>query len=275
VTLFVTAVDEPIYLVPFIRRVVQTCGATVVGVAEVAPRQSRVNVRRSASLALLGLLLFSPRQLLRLGWFRLLEAGAALGLTKTTHRLGDMCRELSIPFRRIESANHPVFIGHLAELGVDVLLNQTSELLREPLLITPRLGVINRHLSLLPAYRGAWPIFWQFAMREREVGVTIHLVDRGLDSGEILAQSAMPRSPRATMAATVAALFDRSAPLMCEALRRLEAGEPRLPNDGATATTFRTPAPIDVIRYAVGLEVRARPARPGQQVNPDGRQGNH
>jgi folate-dependent phosphoribosylglycinamide formyltransferase PurN len=220
-TLFVTAVDEPIYLVPFIRRVIQTCGATVVGVAEVAPRRSRVSFRRRLSLALLGFLLFTPGQLVRLAWFRLREVAAALGLATTTHRLVDLCRERSIPFRRIESANHPEFTAHLAELGVDVLLNQTSELLREPLLTTPRFGVINRHLSLLPAYRGAWPIFWQFAMREREVGVTIHLVDRGLDTGEILAQSAMPRVPRATMAATVAALFDRSVPLMCEALRTL------------------------------------------------------
>lgn len=273
-TLFVAAVDEPIYLVPFIRQVIQTCGATVVGVAEVTPRHARASVQRRLSLALLGLLLFSPRQLVTLAWFRVREGAAALGLGTTTHRLADMCRELSIPFRRIESANHPAFIADLSELGVDVLLNQTSELLREPLLNTPRLGVINRHLSLLPAYRGAWPIFWQFAMREREVGVTIHLVDRGLDSGEILAQSAMPRPPRATMAATVAALFDRSVPLTCEALRKLAAGEPRLPNDGAVATTFKTPAPIDVIRYAVGLDVR-RPVGSQQHANADRRQGNH
>jgi folate-dependent phosphoribosylglycinamide formyltransferase PurN len=256
VNVFVTAVDEPIYLVPYIRRVIETCGATVVGVAEVAPRSGRFSLRRSISLALLALLLFSPRQLARLAWFRLHEAAAALGLATTTHRLADMCRELAIPFRRIESANHPAFLAHLSELRVDVVLNQTSELLREPLLNTPRLGVINRHLSLLPAYRGAWPIFWQFALREREVGVTIHMVDRGIDTGAILAQSSMPRAAR--MADAVEQLFDRSVPLTCEALRRLQAGEARLPNDDARATTFRTPAPVDVLRYLAGLDVRAR-----------------
>lgn len=273
-TVFVIAVDEPIYLVPYVRRVIETCGADVVGVAELRAKGSRLRPARALSLVMLGLLIMSPRQLATLAGFRLRELAAAAGLGRTSHRLADMCRELAIPFKRIESANDPRFIGELSASGVDVVLNQTGELLREPLLATPRLGVINRHLSLLPAYRGAWPIFWQFAMREREVGVTIHLVDRGLDTGEILSQSAMPRSPRATIAATVATLFDRSVPLTCDALRKLEAGEPRLPNDGAAATTFRTPAPIDVIRYAVGLDVR-RPLGTNQHAQADRRQGNH
>lgn len=260
-TLFVTAVDEPIYLVPYIRKVIETCGATVVGVAEVRPRRARFTVRRSVSLALLALLVFSPRQLVRLIGFRFQEIASALGLTTTTHRLADLCRERSIPFQRIDSANDPSFIAHLSQTGVDVVINQTSELLREPLLSTPRLGIVNRHLSLLPAYRGAWPIFWQFAMREPQVGVTIHLVDRGLDTGDILAQAAMP--PLASMAATVEALFDRSVPLTCEALRNLVSGEARAQHatagtqapQGHEGQAFKTPAPGDVIRYLFGLEV--------------------
>lgn len=253
-----TAVDEPIYLVPYLRRVIETCDAKVVGVAELTSPPRRRSLKRSVSLVLLGLLVFSPRQLFRLVLLRVRELAGALGLTTTRHRLSDVCRELSIPFRRIESANDPAFVRHLSDLGIDVLLNQTSELLREPVLATPRLGVINRHLSLLPRYRGAWPIFWQFARREREIGVTIHLVDRGLDTGEVLAQAALPRSN--SMAAAVQQLFDRAVPLTCEALRRLESGEPRLPNASAASTSYKTPAPGEVIRYLMGLEVGGRRA---------------
>jgi folate-dependent phosphoribosylglycinamide formyltransferase PurN len=255
-TVYVTAVDEPIYLVPYIKRVIEGCGATVVGVAELIPRR-RLNVRRGVTLALLALLVFSPRQLARLAGFRVREAGARLGLGTTRHRLADVCRELAVPFRRIESANDPAFAAHLAALGVDVLLNQTSERLHAPLLSTPRLGVINRHLSPLPAYRGAWPIFWQFAHREATVGVTVHVVDAGLDTGDILAQAVVQRPAGMSMAAATAQLFERAAPLTCEALRRLESGAPRTPNAGPRASTFKTPSPSDVLRYLLGRPVRA------------------
>lgn len=255
--LFVTAVNEPIYLVPYIRAVLQTCGATVVGVAEVRSKRRPFNAGRSLSLALLALLVLSPRQIIRLAGLRVREWFAGLGVGTTRHRLADVCRELSVPFHTIESANDPVFCAQLVELKVDVLLNQTSELLREPLLGIPRMGVINRHLSPLPSYRGAWPIFWQFANREPRLGVTIHLVDRGLDTGAIIAQQTVARSAM-SMSAAVADLFERSVPLTCEALRRLNRGEPLQPNDGMNASTFRTPTPAQIVSYMLGLPVRAR-----------------
>jgi hypothetical protein len=256
--LYVTAVDEPIYLVPYIKRVIETCGATVVGVAEVATPRRHMKPRRAMSLALLALVAFSPSQLARLAAFRVLELFAAFGFGTTRHRLADVCRDLSVPFRRIESANHPLFITHLHDSGVDVLLNQTSELLRQPLLQTPRIGVINRHLSLLPAYRGSWPIFWQFAHGEPRVGVTVHVVDAGIDTGEILAQSAIDRIEGMSIARAIAELFDRSVPLTCEALRRLESGDSRTPNAGPEASTFKMPTPGDVLRYLAGAPVRVR-----------------
>lgn len=253
-TLYITAVDEPIYLVPYIRRVIETCGARVAGVAAVSGRPLRL--RQRITLALLALVMFSPGQWMRLAGFRVREAAAALGLGRTRHRLADVCRELSVPFRQIDSVNSAAFLAHLRDADVDVLLNQTSELLREPVLKTPNIAVINRHLSLLPAYRGAWPIFWQFALGESTLGVTIHVVDAGLDTGEILAQAPMTREPSDTMAATLVRLFDRSVPLTGEALRVLETGAARRPNDGPAASSFRTPRPIDVLRYLAGVPVR-------------------
>ena len=47
--------------------------------------------------------------------------------------------------------------------------------------------VVNLHMSLLPMNRGAHPLFWSLFNRE-SVGVTIHEVDRGLDTGPIIAQ---------------------------------------------------------------------------------------
>ncbi len=52
----------------------------------------------------------------------------------------------------------------------------------------PRLGILNIHPSLLPAYRGPLPIFWQ--LRDgAPTGATVHYMDEGLDTGDIAAQS--------------------------------------------------------------------------------------
>lgn len=49
----------------------------------------------------------------------------------------------------------------------------------------PRHGFLNVHPSLLPAYRGPYPLFWQFRMGETETGVTVHWMDEGMDTGDI------------------------------------------------------------------------------------------
>jgi len=64
-----------------------------------------------------------------------------------------------------------------------------DRLIREPLLSLPRLGFLNVHPSLLPAYRGPAPLFWTFRDGVRETGVTVHRVDAGMDTGPILAQA--------------------------------------------------------------------------------------
>lgn len=55
----------------------------------------------------------------------------------------------------------------------------------------PRQGFLNVHPSLLPAYRGPFPLFWQFRAGEVSTGVTVHWMDSGLDTGDIAGQLAV------------------------------------------------------------------------------------
>jgi methionyl-tRNA formyltransferase len=57
---------------------------------------------------------------------------------------------------------------------------------------TPPLGILNVHPSLLPAGRGAEPVFWTLRRGERVTGVTVHRMDEGFDTGPIVAQAEMP-----------------------------------------------------------------------------------
>lgn len=60
------------------------------------------------------------------------------------------------------------------------------------LLRLPEWGSLNVHPSLLPAFRGPVPLFWQRRAGLREGGVTIHLMSSQLDKGHILAQAPLP-----------------------------------------------------------------------------------
>jgi methionyl-tRNA formyltransferase len=78
----------------------------------------------------------------------------------------------------------------LEALKPDILVVYMAPLLPPEIFMVPTFGTINMHPSLLPRYRGAHPILWMHLNMDQEGGVTIHRVDTGMDTGEILAQSA-------------------------------------------------------------------------------------
>ena len=65
-------------------------------------------------------------------------------------------------------------------------------LLPQSILALAPLGAVNLHPSLLPLYRGRASINWSILNGEREVGLTAHFVDDGVDSGDIIAQQRVP-----------------------------------------------------------------------------------
>lgn len=75
--------------------------------------------------------------------------------------------------------------------GVDLgLLAWWPKILKHPLLELPRLGFVNTHPSLLPYNRGKHYNFWAL-VEQVPFGVSIHLVDSGVDTGDVVAQAAI------------------------------------------------------------------------------------
>lgn len=97
--------------------------------------------------------------------------------------------ERQIPVWEVSRLSDPQTISLLAEYQVDVICVACfSQRIPREILDLPRLGCLNVHPSLLPANRGPVPLFWTFRKGEGQTGVTIHLMDEGMDSGDILAQ---------------------------------------------------------------------------------------
>jgi methionyl-tRNA formyltransferase len=85
----------------------------------------------------------------------------------------------------------PDFVQQLKTLAPDlVVVAAYGQIFSRALLDIPSCGFINVHSSLLPSYRGAAPINWALINGDTETGVTIMLLDEGMDTGDILLQGA-------------------------------------------------------------------------------------
>ncbi len=77
----------------------------------------------------------------------------------------------------------------LAALKPDLMISIAgNELFRKKLRALPPKGILNLHTALLPKYRGLMPSFWVLKNDERETGVSVFFVDKGIDSGPIVVQ---------------------------------------------------------------------------------------
>ena len=101
----------------------------------------------------------------------------------------------------------------------------------------PPLKCINVHASLLPAYRGASPVAQALLDGLEKTGVTIMLMEKGLDTGPILTQVITPIAPDETQETLLAKLAHDGAELLVETLPRWATGEitPQ-PQDSSLAT---------------------------------------
>ncbi|MGF1566716.1 MAG: methionyl-tRNA formyltransferase [Nodosilinea sp.] len=113
----------------------------------------------------------------------------------------------------------------LADLGADAFVVVAyGQLLSQRILAMPRLGCINGHGSLLPAYRGAAPIQWAIVNGETVTGMTTMQMNLGMDTGDMLLKSHRAIGLLDHFFDVAAALAEQSAPLLVETLRGLAAG---------------------------------------------------
>ena len=102
-----------------------------------------------------------------------------------------------------------------------------GRILPPEMLRVPPLGVLNVHPSLLPRYRGPSPVTEAILHGESKVGVTVMLLDEGMDTGPILAQKETDISPEEAADQLTRRLFALGAELLAEVLPAWEAGEIR------------------------------------------------
>ena len=111
---------------------------------------------------------------------------------KINEPLSSFMEERHIPIIGIRSLNDE-YEEKIRRLEPDLLICVGfPEILNPRIFNIPKLGTINLHTSALPKYRGRHPMNWQLINGEKEIGITVHFIDDGIDSGDIILQDSIP-----------------------------------------------------------------------------------
>ena len=106
-------------------------------------------------------------------------------------------------------------------------------------LALPRLGCVNLHPSLLPKYRGPSPIPWAIAEGDKETGVSVMLIDSGMDTGPLLAQKIFQIEKMETVESLVRKIHDIGPSFLAETILSYAAGTAKpvpQPTEGTSVT---------------------------------------
>jgi methionyl-tRNA formyltransferase len=202
---------------------------------------------------------------------------AGRGLTPQTPPVKARAVTLGIPVVQPTKLRTGEFADWVREQRADVaLVVAYGRILPGPVLAATRLGFVNVHASLLPKYRGAAPIAWAVVEGEKETGITLMLLDEGMDTGDMLDTFRTPIGPDETQGELSARLMRIGAERVREQLPRFERGEltrtPQRHEDATLAPMLeKKDGAIDWARPGAAIhdQVRGLHPRPGAFARQD------
>jgi len=136
---------------------------------------------------------FYERQLPKRWLWPLLPGAAAGGRLRS---FAELARDTGAAIHTVDNLRHPVWAERLAALAPDLVVSiRFSHIFPATLLAVPRLGIVNLHPGELPHYAGLFTPFHQLADGQPRIGCTLHWVDRGVDTGAVIARRHLEVAP--------------------------------------------------------------------------------
>jgi methionyl-tRNA formyltransferase len=133
-----------------------------------------------------------------------------------------------VPTLVVANVNDAECVAFIRDHAPDVIAVCGTSVLKPEVFTLASSGTVNVHTGITPEYRSADPIFWALYRGEPEkVGVTIHYVDRGIDTGPILHQETVPVHAEDSLASIYVRCIRRGAELYSRALEEIENGSAR------------------------------------------------
>jgi len=161
------------------------------------------------------------------------------GLKEVAPPVKILAQQLGLPIFQPEKVRDASFLETLYQLKPDmVVVVAFGQILPKDIIDYPPLQCLNIHPSLLPKYRGAAPINWPIVRGETKTGVTIMLMDEGMDSGDILLQQETDIGATETYGELHDHLAKLGASLLIKTIEQVVAGTAKRQPQDASGVTF-------------------------------------
>lgn len=208
------------------------------------------------------------------------DAPAGRGRTLTPSPVKQFALAHNLVVLQPETLKPPEVVAQLRDVAPDVIVVAAfGQILRQDVLDLPPHKCINVHASILPRWRGASPISAAIAAGDPVTGVTIMLMEAGLDSGPILTQRETPIQGDDTTGSLTDRLAQVGAELLVETLLRWLNGQitPKAQDDLLSTQCDRLVKEDGVIHWArsaaeIARQVRAMTPWPGATTVWQGKQ---
>ena len=153
------------------------------------------------------------------------DAPGKRGRSLVSSHVSDAARELEIPVLTPVKASDPEVAAAIRDLDADVAaVVAYGQILRPELLGATRLGWVNLHFSVLPAWRGAAPVQRAIMAGDDVTGASTFLIDEGLDTGPVIGTLTERIHPTDTAGELLERLSSMGAGLMVHSLEALVGG---------------------------------------------------
>lgn len=189
---------------------------------------------------------------------RRLRRAARPAVSSGTPSLAALVAAQEGAYTLVPALNGEAARDRLIARDVDLVLLGGCPILRAPVLRAPRLGTLNAHMGVLPRYRGMNVLEWAL-LEGGEAGITVHFVDPGVDTGDIVYVEAIPVLPGDTIPLLKQRAMAQQADLLSRAaLAALDGPLPRRPQAAGEGRQYFAMHPALLAHAARRLQERQR-----------------
>jgi len=238
--------DDPVQTKSFISKIIEARKNDIVGLA--ISKGDRLTIQKNKSkyeyvlslLLIMGFYHFAKNSFITITHKIRKKLNSILPSIILDPTINRIAQDNGIKTWAIKTPNNKQFLEEIRQLDIDVIINQSQNILKSELLSIPKIGVINRHNALLPKNRGRLTPFWVLYKGEKETGVSIHFVTEELDAGDIIIQKKFPIAKNDNFNTIVKKNYELAPLAMLEALDKLDKGNNTFKNNVDSEATYNT-----------------------------------
>lgn len=222
--LIITEEDE-FYIPLSIEHILEKCSHEIVGVVCVRSPISLGTYKMAKKFFKVFGFLPMLSHGLRLIKAKFLNALPQLNFTEQHYSVKSVCQKYNVPYSYCENLNSKKFLQYCRQLDIALIASVSpSQIFKEDLINLPKHGCINIHTAKLPKYRGLYPTYWAMAYGEKTLGISIHYIEKGIDTGKIILQDELEISSNATLDYMLKTTKLKGAELLLEAINQINIG---------------------------------------------------